>query len=169
VLTAACGVDGAKTGEAEFTGITPAVKSASASVFTDMNAEGTMVMGWSIDLFADGPGANCASDETNVVASVAIWTNTAAGSKPQPLLPDGGISIVTTNPPSLAASERVATMGAMGVSSILGLVTITEFHLTPDAMHADRIMGTVNAGGKDAGTGADVLIMGDFTAPFCDI
>lgn len=169
VFAAACGPDGADTGEASLSGVMPAVRSASASVFTGPDADGNEVMGWTIDFFEDGPGANCASDETNVVASIGIFTKDAPGSKPQPLLPTGGISIVTQSPPSLAAAERVATMGAEGVASVMGLVTITEFHLTADAMHADYIKGTVSAGGKDAGTGADVLINGEFHAPFCDL
>jgi hypothetical protein len=168
-ITAACGGSGADTGEASLSGLTPPVKSAAASVFTGADGDGNMVMGWTIDLFEDGPGADCASSETNVIASIGIFTNQAAGSKPQPILPVGGISIVTMSPPSLTASANVATMGAENVASIVGQVTITEFHLTADAMHADRIKGTIAAGGKDAGTGADVLMNGEFTAPFCDL
>ena len=168
-ITAACGGSGADTGAASLTGVIPPVKSASASVFTGPDAEGNMVMGWTIDLFEDGPGADCASEESNVVASIGIFTNQAEGSKPQAILPTGGISIVTTSPPSLAAAAQVATMGAEGIASIQGLVTITEFHLTADAMHADRIKGTIAAGGSDAGTGEGVSLTGEFVAPFCDL
>lgn len=168
-ITAACGTDGADTGEASLTGVMPTVKSASASVFTGPDAEGNMVMGWTIDLFENGPGADCASEDTKVVASIGIFTNQAAGSKPQPILQTGGIAIVTTSPPSLTAAAQAATMGAMGIASIQGLVTITEFHLTPDAMHADRIKGDINAGGSIAGTGEGVNLTGSFTAPFCDL
>lgn len=169
VLTAACGPDGADTGVASLTGVTPAARSASASVFTGPDADGNEVMGWTIDFFEDGPGANCASADTHVVASIAIFTKDTPGSKPQPLLPTGGIPIVTQSPPSLAASERAATMGAEGVAGIMGLVTITEFRLTADAMHAQYIDGMVDAGGNDAGTGAPVGLMGTFHAPFCDL
>lgn len=168
-ITAACGTNGADTGEASLTGVMPPVKSASASVFTGPDADGNMVMGWSIDLFEDPPGADCASSETHVVASIAIFTNQAAGSKPQPILQTGGIAIVTTSPPSLTAAPVAATMGAEGIASIQGLVTIDEFHLTADAMHADRISGTISAGGSDAGTGAGVTLSGEFVAPFCDL
>src|SRR5690606_12721797 len=130
VLAAACGPDGADTGVASLSGVMPAARSASASLFTGPDADGNEVMGWTIDFFEDGPGANCASADTNVVASIGIFTKDAPGSKPQPLLPTGGISIVTQSPPSLAAAERVATMGAEGVASVVGLVTITEFRLT---------------------------------------
>jgi hypothetical protein len=168
-ITAACGPDGAPTGEASLSGTTPAVMSASSSTFTDADADGNMVLGWTIDLFENAPGANCASSDTKVVASIGIFTNQPAGSKPQAILPIGGIAIVTTSPPSLQASSQVATMGVMGVANVMGQVTISEFHLTPDAMRADRISGTIAAGGKDAGTGADVIMNGTFVAPFCDI
>lgn len=168
-LTAACGPDGADTGQASLTGVVPAPRSASASVFTDTDADGNQVMGWTIDFFEDGPGANCASADLNVVASIAIFTRDTPGSKPQPLLPMGDIPIVTQSPPSLTASDRVATMGSKNVAGIVGLVTIEDFRLTADAMHAQYIEGTVAAGGKDAGTGAGVLIEGPFHAPYCDL
>jgi hypothetical protein len=168
-ITAACGTDGAPTGEASITGTTPAIKSAAASAFADVDADGNKVLGWTIDLFENPAGADCESSDTKVVASVAIYTNQADGSKPQAILQTGGISIVTTSPPSLQASAVVATMGAMGVANIMGQVTITEFHLTPDAMHADRISGTLNAGGTNAGNGEGVFMMGNFVAPFCDL
>jgi hypothetical protein len=46
-------------------------------------------------------------------------------------------------------------------------VSITEFHLTADAKHADRIAGSISAGGT-ADAGGDVSIEGTFTAPVCE-
>ena len=56
-------------------------------------------------------------------------------------------------------------MSAMGVVSVQGLLTITEFHLS-DTTHADRIKGTVTAGGTD-GAGGGVSVTGTFDAPYC--
>ena len=165
VITAACG-GGPETGEATLSGAMPPVKSASAKTFSGADGAGTMVLGWKIELYEDSPGADCLSDETNVVASIGIFTNQAAGSKPQALLQTGGISIVTMSPPTVIGNAA-ATMGVMGVSNVVGQVIVDEFHLTPDAMHADRIKGTISAGGTDSGTSADVSLTGTFTAPAC--
>jgi hypothetical protein len=163
-ITAAC-TSGTPTGEAGLSGVQPPVMSAAAETFTGPDAEGNKVMGWKILLYQNSVGSDCL--EGTILASVGIFTNDAAGSKPQALLPTGGISIVATSPPSLMASARAATMGAQGVASITGLLEITEFHLTADAQHADRIKGTIAAGGTDAGSGEGVLLNGSFTAPVC--
>lgn len=169
VTAAACGPNGTDTGTGMITGVTPPGMSATVRTFEGPTAEGTKVMGWKLEFFDKGPGADCLSSDVKVVASVGIFTNQPAdGSKPQAILQTGGISIVTQSPPSLQASATAATMGAIGVSNIMGLINIDEFHLTPDAMHADRIKGTVSAGGNDDGSGSGVLLDGTFDAPLCE-
>ena len=165
VLTAACG-GGADTGPASLTGVDPAVKSSAAIPFSGPDGAGTAVLGWKIELYANDPGSDCLSEDINVVASIGIFTNQPEGSKPQAILQTGGISIVTMSPPT-AQGGAVATMGVDGVADVVGLVTISEFHLTPDAMTADRISGTISAGGNNAGTGEPVALTGDFMAPLC--
>jgi hypothetical protein len=165
VITAAC-TSGTSTGEASLSNTTPPVMSAAAETFTGADASGAEVMGWKIILFKDSPGSDCL--EGTVISTIGIFTNTPAGSKPQALLPDGGISIVAQSPPSLMASERAATMSVSGVATVTGLLTITEFHLTADAMHADRISGTIAAGGTDGDTGEGILLDGTFEAPVCE-
>ena len=162
-LLAAC-TSGTATGEATLN-TTPAAMSAAAETFTGDDAEGNSVLGWKILFFQSGPGSDCL--EGTVVASVGIYTNEAAGSKPQALLVNGGIAIVAQSPPSLMASTRAATMSATGIATITGQLTITEFHLTADAKHADRIKGTIAAGGTDSGSGAGIILDGTFTAPVC--
>ena len=77
----------------------------------------------------------------------------------------GDIPIVTMSPPT-ATSGQVAAMGADGLSGIHGLVSITTFHLDPNAK-PDRIDGSVNAAGT-ADAGGDVNVTGTFSAPVCD-
>ena len=166
-VTAACGPNGTDTGTGMITGVTPPGKSATVRTFEGPDAEGNKVMGWKLEFFDQGPGADCLSSDVKVVASVGIFTNQAAGSKPQAILQTGDISIVTQSPPSLMSSATAATMGAIDVSNIMGIVSIEEFHLTPDAMHTDRIKGTVTAGGQ-SNTGGDVALNGTFDAPLCN-
>ncbi|HEY5951577.1 MAG TPA: hypothetical protein VIV40_39055 [Kofleriaceae bacterium] len=164
-ITAACG-GGTDSGPASLTGTTPPGKSVGARTFEGADGAGNMVLGWKLEFFEQGPGADCLSEDTKVVASVGIYTNQAAGSKPQAILPLGEVPIVTTSPP-VVNGQYAATMSAQGVVITSGAVSITEFHLTPDAMHADRIKGMVNAGGMDGGTGASIAVTGAFDAPYC--
>jgi len=166
IVIAACG-GGTKTEEASLTGAKPTIKSSAAKPFTGADANGNMVLGWTIEMYEEGPGADCTNDDNNIVASIAIFSNQPAGTDPkaQALLEVSSITIVPTSPPPVFGSAA-ATMGAMGVHDIGGLVTITEFHLLPDAKHADRIKGTVDAGGKDANDSA-VELKGMFFAPAC--
>lgn len=167
VLFAACGGGGAETGEASLSVVMPPVKSAAAKTFTGADGAGNMVLGWKIELYADGAGADCLSEDLDKVASVGIYTNKTAADGPQALLNTGGITIVTMAPPTVIGSAA-ANLSVDGVAVTSGLVSITEFHLLPDAKRADRIAGTINAGGMDGGTGADVNVMGMFTAPVCE-
>ncbi|HEY5921293.1 MAG TPA: hypothetical protein VIV11_06465 [Kofleriaceae bacterium] len=164
-ITAACG-DSTASGPATLTGTTPPGKSVGARTFAGLDAEGVEVLGWKLEFFEQGPGADCLSAETNVVASIGIWTKQPAGTQPQALLDVGvGIPITTMSPPMVNGSAA-ATMAAEGVVIQSGLLTISEFHRTPDNMHADRIKGTVTAGGND-GAGNPLQVDGTFEAPYC--
>ena len=165
-IAAACG-GGTESGPATLTGVMPPGKSVGARVFGGPDGNGTRVLGWKLEFFEQGPGADCLSSETTVVAQIAIFTNTPDdGTRDQAILAIGDIPIVATNPPPVAG-QAAAFMSGKGVVVQSGLVTISEFHLLPDAMHTDRIKGTVIAGGMDGGTGADIAINGEFTAPYC--
>ena len=165
IVIAACG-GGTKSDEASLTGARPTIKSSAAKPFTGADANGVMVLGWTIEMYEEGPGADCLNEDNNIVASVAIYTNQPAMSKPQALLDaPSDILISPTSPPPVVGTAA-ATMGAMGVFEIYGAVTITEFHLVPDAMHADIIKGMINAGGKDS-NGTGVELKGMFVAPVC--
>jgi hypothetical protein len=149
-------------------GPTVATKSATATAFFESDAGGTMVRGWTIDFFEAGPGADCTDSGLKVSASLGIWTNQAAdGHEVATLQTSSDITIVKENPPTVNGNA-VATMGTKdGIVIQSGIVTISEFHLT-DLTHADRIDGTINAGGTgDGGTG--VAVTGTFMAPVCDI
>jgi hypothetical protein len=165
VMATACS-GGTGTGAASLTNTQPPVKSAAATPFAGADGAGTTVLGWKIELFSDGPGTDCLSEDATVVGSIGIFSNQPDGSKPQAILQTGDISIVMTSPPTVTGNAA-ATMGVDGVGMIQGIVTITEFHLTADAMHADQIKGTINAGGTDGGSGEPVALTGDFTAPIC--
>jgi hypothetical protein len=141
------------------------VKSASAKPFKGADGAGMMVLGWKIELYKDEPGASCT--DASRVGTVAIYSNQADSSGPQALLMTGFITIVKDSPPTVIASAA-ANLSLDGVSVTGGGVTLTEFHLTADAKHADRIAGTISAGGTDGGTGADVTLEGMFTAPICE-
>ncbi len=163
-ITAACG-GGTDSGPATLTGTNPPGKSVGARVFSGPDGNMNNVLGWNLEFFEQGPGADCLSAETTVVAKVGIYTNQPAdGSKEQATLAIGDIPIVTTSPPSVAGNAA-ATMGAEGVVIMSGIVSITEFHLV-DLTHADRIKGTITAGGTD-GSGNPVSITGTFDAPYC--
>jgi hypothetical protein len=164
-ITAACG-GGTESGPASLTGTIPPGKSVGARLFEGPDGEGNMVLGWKIEFFEQGPGADCLSAETKLVAAIGIYTRQAAGSQPQALLEVGvGIPITTMTPP-IVNGHAAANMSGEGVVIQSGLLTITEFHLLPDAKHADRIKGTVSAGGND-GTGNPVQVDGTFEAPYC--
>jgi hypothetical protein len=162
---AAC-TSGTETGPATLSGTTPPVMSASSKPFTGADGDGNMVLGWTIELFANGPGSDCLDDDNDLRGSIGIFTSQAAGSAPQAILQIGGISVVTASPPSVV-NYAAANVGLKGVSGIQGLISITEFHLTADAKTADRISGMINIGGTDTGTGADVNLVGEFIAPIC--
>lgn len=142
----------------------PPAKSSAAKPFSGMDAGGNTVLGWKIELYADGPGADCLSEDIKKVATVGIYTKKTSADGPQALLTVGGIAIVKDAPPSVVG-DAAANFSMDGVAITGGLVSITEFHLTPDAKHADRIAGTISAGGTN-GTG-DVSVEGTFTAPVC--
>lgn len=164
-ITAACG-GGTDSGPATLSGVTPPAMSVGARIFAGPDGDGNQVLGWKLEFFEQAPGADCLSADTKVVAAIAIYTKDPDdGSKEQAMLATGDISIVTDNPPKVNGNAT-ATMSAEGVVISSGIVSITEFHLT-DLTHADRIKGTVTAGGMDAGTGAAVAVSGEFDAPYC--
>jgi len=166
VVVAACGGSGFETGAATLTSITPPVMSAGATSFVGPDGAGTMVMGWTIDFFDAGSGADCLSADVKVLASVGIFTNqTPDATHKKAMLATGDIVIVTTSPPTVTGNAA-ATMGAQGVNAIVGTINISEFHLRTD-LTADRISGTLNAGGTD-GMGNAKAVTGMFTAPICE-
>ena len=166
VFTAACGGSGFESGTATLSSITPPVMSAGATSFVGPDGAGTMVMGWTIDFFDAGSGADCLSADVHVLASLGIFTNQMKdATHPKAMLQTGDIVIVTTSPPTVTGNAS-ATMGAEGISSILGTVSVTNFHLRTD-LSADLIEGTLNAGGTD-GMGNGKMITGTFSAPVCE-
>ncbi len=165
-ITAACGGGDTDSGPASLSGITPPGMSVGARTFTGPDGAGNMVLGWKLEFFEQAPGAACLSADTKVVAAIGIFTNQPDdGTKDQALLATGDIAIVAQSPPNVNGNAA-ATMTATGVVMTTGLVTITEFHLS-DPMHADRIKGTVNAGGKTESSGSPVALSGEFDAPYC--
>jgi hypothetical protein len=162
ISAAACG-GGSETGEATLSNTQPPVKSAAAKPFTGPDGAGAMVLGWKVLLYKDDPGSDCTAAST--IGTIGIYSNMAAGSNEQALLTTGGITIVTTSPPMVIGSAA-ANFSLDNVSIQSGVVTLTEFHLTPDAKHADRITGTISAGGTNGG--GDVSVDGSFTAPICE-
>jgi hypothetical protein len=164
-ITAACGGGGTDSGPANLTGVTPAAKSVGARTFNGPNGNMVDVLGWKLEFFEQEPGADCLSSDTKVVASIGIYSSQPNdGVKPQALFQIGDIPVVTTSPPPVTG-QAAATMSAMGAINLQGIITLTEFHLS-DAMHADRIKGTVNVGGQD-GNGGGVSVTGTFDAPYC--
>ena len=157
VVVAACSGGGPGTGAATLTNVMPQVKSASASSFTGADASGTKVLGWTINFYSTAVGSDCTSKGSNVVASIGIFTNQTGSGKAK--LELGDISIVGQSPPS-TANGAAATMGAMGVSQITGIVHISDYA-------PDHISGTVSAGGNDTNN-APVSLTGMFTAPDCN-
>jgi hypothetical protein len=163
VLFAACG-GGTATGEATLTGTMPAVKASAAETFVGADADGNKVMGWTILLYENDPGGDCL--EGTVAAKVSIFTTQAEGSVPQPLLHNGDtISIVIESPPTIVGTAA-ANMGVEGVSNVVGQVSISDFRLTADAMHAEYIQGTINAGGYGPND-ESIALTGSFMAPIC--
>jgi hypothetical protein len=163
VLTAACG-SGTSTGAASLSGLTTTVKAAASEPFIGPDAAGNMVHGWSILLYENEAGGDCL--EGTVLAKIGIFTNMKESDGPQGLLSTGGISIVKDSPPNVAGNAA-ANMTADGISSVeSGQVNITEFHLTPDAKHADRIKGSVTAGAFLPDM-VGVQLDGSFDAPIC--
>jgi hypothetical protein len=165
VFAAACGGSGFETADAMITGIVPSPQSASATSFVDVDGAGTMVMGWKISLWEQGAGADCQSNDTHRVAAISIYTNQPPVSGKKAMLDTSEIGIVTDSPPTVNGTYA-ATMGAEKIGSIVGQVSITDFHLKPD-LTADDIKGSVNAAGTD-GNGASVAISGTFEAPVCE-
>jgi hypothetical protein len=166
VVVAACGGSGFETGAAEITGSTPPIMSAGATSFTGADASGTMVKGWTIDLFGEGAGADCQSQDVQPIGSVAIYTSQpddTSGKKA--MLATGDIVIVAESPP-MVNGNAAASMGVKGINGIVGIITISSFHLRAD-LTADKIEGTINAGGTD-GNGTALSLTGPFTAPVCE-
>jgi hypothetical protein len=165
VVVAACGGSGFETGEASLTGITPTVNSAAAVSFTGMDGSGTKLLGWTINFYGEGKGADCMDSDVHPVANIAIFSNQPPnGSKKAMLDTNGDVQIVAASPPTVNGSAA-ASMSAMGFSDIMGAVTITNFHLRAD-LTADRIEGMVSAAGTMGGNG--VAITGNFVAPVCE-
>jgi hypothetical protein len=160
VVVTACGSSGPGTGAGTLSTLVPQIKSSAASSFSDDDASGTKVLGWTIDFYTGGPGSDCTDKGKNVTASVAIFTNQPAGGaqKEATLQQSSDISIVTIAPPD-TTNGFAANMGADNVNNIQGIVEITDFA-------PDHITGTVSAGGVDVNQ-ASVPLNGTFTAPVC--
>jgi len=165
VLTAACGGSGFETKDAMITGIVPSPMSASSTSFTSADGAGNMVMGWKISLWEQGAGADCASNDPHRVAAVSIYTNQPVVAGKKAMLEAAEIVIVTDSPPTVTGTYA-ANMGAEKIGSIVGQVTISDFHLKPD-LTADDIKGSINAAGADS-AGNNVAIAGTFEAPVCE-
>ncbi len=165
VVFAACGGSGFDTGPAMLTGITPTIKSSGANSFTQADGAGTMVLGWTLFFFSADTGADCLSTDVKTIASIGIFTNQMPdATHKKAMLETGDIVIAAASPPTVSGSAA-ASMGVMGISDIVGTVTIDTFHLRSDGT-ADRIDGSVNAGGT--ANGAGVSITGTFMAPICE-
>jgi len=162
-IAAACG-GGTESGPANLTGVMPPAKSVGARTFIGDDGNMVRVHGWKIEFFEQGPGADCLSSETKVVASIGIYTNQPDDGRAQGILAIGDIPIVPVNPPPVAGAAA-AFMSAKGVTIQSGLVMITEFHLV-DVTRGDRIKGEIVAGGMD-GAGGDVSVTGTFDVPYC--
>src|SRR5512140_1805796 len=116
VVVAACGGSGFTTDAASLTGLN--VKSAGATSFVGADAAGTMVMGWTIEFFSEGPGADCKSSDVIPVASIGIYTNQMQdATHKKAMLQNSDIVIVTQSPP-MVNGNAAATMGADGFSMI---------------------------------------------------
>jgi hypothetical protein len=160
VAISACSSSGPGTGTAMLSTLAPAVQSASSSSFTNADASGTKVLGWKIDFYTTAPGSDCTSRGKNVSASVAIFTNQAAGgAQKQATLSLGDVSIVTAAPPD-TSNGTVANMDANNVGMIQGIVEIDDFA-------PDHITGSVSAGGFDVNQNP-ISLAGPFMAPNCD-
>ena len=147
------------------TSVDPAVKSASATSFTQADGGGTMVLGWTVDFYSQGAGADCMADDVQPIASIGIYTNQAPDGAKKAMLNDNtDIVIVAASPPTVTGNTA-ATMGIDGISAVVGEVLITSFHLRAD-LSVDRIEGTVNAGGTKDGNA--VAVTGSFKAPVCE-
>src|SRR5688572_21550538 len=116
ILIAACG-GGTKTEEASLIGAMPTVLSSAARPFTDVDGSGNMVLGWDIDLFDEAAGAGCSGLDDHIVATIAIYTNQAAGSAPQAL-------ITTPADVFIVASTPTVTSGATATMSVVGLTNV---------------------------------------------
>jgi hypothetical protein len=166
-LVAACGGSDFTTGAATLTGIQPTIKSSGANSFTQADGGGTMVLGWTLFFFSADVGSDCLSQDVKTVASIGVFTNqTPDATHKKAMLQTGDIVIAAMSPPTVSGNAA-AVMGVAGISNIVGTVSITTFHLKPDGT-ADRIDGTVNAGGVDPMGGAGVSITGTFSAPICE-
>ena len=164
VSTVAACASGFTTDAASITG-TPVMSSAATS-FIGADAGGNMVMGWTIDFYSEGPGADCKDDKVIPVASIGIYTSQMQdATHKKAMLQISDISIVTQSPPSVAGNAA-ATMGADGFSMIGGIVSISTFHLRAD-LSADRIEGTISAAGTDS-NGTAQSLTGMFKAPVCE-
>ena len=167
LTTAAACSSGTGTGEAMLSNTNTPVKSAAAKPFMGADGAGNMVLGWKIELYKNDPGSDCTDGPTKV-AVLALYSNMPATSGDQALLSTGGITLVAMSPPMVQGSATAnLSLTDGGISITGGLVTLTEFHLTADAKHADTMSGTISAGGMD-GTGNGVTLDGMFTAPVCN-
>ena len=166
LTTAAACTSGTGTGEAMLSNTNTPVKSAAAKPFKGADGAGNMVLGWKIELYKNDPGSDCTS--ATKIAIVAVYSNMAATSGDQALLSTGGITLVAMSPPMVQGSATAnLSLTDGGISITGGLVTLTDFHLTADAKHADTMSGTISAGGMD-GSGNGVTLDGSFTAPVCN-
>ena len=85
----------------------PPTKSVTASSFDGADGSGAMVLGWQLDFFEDGPGADCTDGSLKVSATIGIYTTMTSDHGMAAALPaPGGITIVTMSPPTVQRSGR---------------------------------------------------------------
>jgi hypothetical protein len=165
VVVVACGGSGFNTGPATMSGIVPMIQSAGANSFTQADGSGNMVLGWKIEMFSNGSGYDCLSNNADEEADLLVFTPQAPSGGMKATLAIGDISIVPDNPPSINGIPE-AHFATNNVHEINGDLDITTVHMN-SSNAIDRIEGTVSA----AGTGSDgtnTNVAGMFVAPVCE-
>ena len=157
---------GPPSGTGSLTGAPKTVMSSGANSFTGADGSGTKVLGWTVYLFTNGPGAACNSADTKVSATLGIYTSQAPdNSNKKAQLLTGDISIVPMSPPTVTG-QATASMGVDSLVNVQGVVEISDF-LVDSGGTVQHISGTITAAGTD-GTGNPVNLSGSFVAPNCD-
>jgi hypothetical protein len=165
VVVVACGGSGFDTGPATMSGIVPMIQSAGANSFTQADGSGNMVLGWKIEMFSNGSGYDCLSNNADEEADLFVFTPQAPSGNMKATLAIGDVSIVPDNPPTINGVIE-AHFATNNVHQINGDLDITTVHMS-NSTSIDRIEGTVSAAGTGS-DGADISIAGTFVAPVCE-